>query len=770
MFYKWGRFAFRHRRIIPLVVIVLILTMQVLFGSKLGERLSQEGWEDPGADSTTAAVIEQETFGRDNSGDVIVLVSANNADDPQLTEAANAQLTSLREQFPNEIAHVTSYFERPNPQLVNAEHTKAFAAIGLKGDGEQTLKDFRTIKPALEAMELPGATVQVAGATAVADALDEGMAADIARAEKIGLVFVAVILLFVFGGVVAAAMPLIVGILSIIGSLSLLAVLAQYQQVNIFSQSIITLLGLGLAIDYGLFMVSRFREELDRGADVEEAVAVTTNTAGKTVFFSALMVGVALSGLLMFPQAFLKSVAYGAMSAVLLAAVISVAVLPALFGMLGPKIDMWSVRRRSSRSGDEGAVADTVWYKIPAWAMRHAKAVVVGCAALLLLLTVPIVGITFGGINETYLPPSQATRQAQDEFNEEFPAFRTDPVKLVVTGADNQQLVDIVMQTRQVEGLAAPLKPAHATQDGTTVLSAPLEDRAGGADVVKQLRNINAPEGVETYVAGTPAMETESIEALLKRLPWMALYMVIATFLLMALVFGSVILPAKAVIMNVLGIGATLGFLTAVFVDGLGAGALNFTPGPLMSPILVLIISILYGLSTDYEVFLVSRMVEARQNGLSTDEAIKRGTAHTGGIITAAALIMIVVAAAFALSEIVMMKYIAYGMIFSLALDATLIRLLFVPAVMHMLREDSWWAPRWVKRLAGAFGEGSSLSTPPRTETPISHMVPDTQPGRAGVSVSEDASLVPFTQLMRDLEERQARQALEQLKKKELER
>jgi len=770
MFYKWGRFAFRHRRIIPLVVIVLILAMQVLFGSKLGERLSQEGWEDPGADSTTAAVIEQETFGRDNSGDVIVLVSANNADDPQLTEAANAQLTSLREQFPNEIAHITSYFERPNPQLVNAEHTKAFAAIGLKGDGEQTLKDFRTIKPALEAMELPGATVQVAGATAVADALDEGMAADIARAEKVGLVFVAVILLFVFGGVVAAAMPLIVGILSIIGSLSLLAVLAQYQQVNIFSQSIITLLGLGLAIDYGLFMVSRFREELDRGAEVEEAVAVTTNTAGKTVFFSALMVGVALSGLLMFPQAFLKSVAYGAMSAVLLAAVISVAVLPALFGMLGPKIDMWSVRRRSSRSGDEGAVADTVWYKIPAWAMRHAKAVVVGCAALLLLLTVPIVGITFGGINETYLPPSQATRQAQDEFNEEFPAFRTDPVKLVVTGADNQQLVDIVMQTRQVEGLAAPLKPAHATQDGTTVLSAPLEDRAGGADVVKQWRNINAPEGVETYVAGTPAMETESIEALLKRLPWMALYMVIATFLLMALVFGSVILPAKAVIMNVLGIGATLGFLTAVFVDGLGAGALNFTPGPLMSPILVLIISILYGLSTDYEVFLVSRMVEARQNGLSTDEAIKRGTAHTGGIITAAALIMIVVAAAFALSEIVMMKYIAYGMIFSLALDATLIRLLFVPAVMHMLREDSWWAPPWVKRLAGAFGEGSSLSTPPRTETPISHMVPDTQPGRAGVSVSEDASLVPFTQLMRDLEERQARQALEQLKKKELER
>lgn len=766
MFYKWGHFAYRHRRVIPVLVIALIVAMQVLFGSKLGERLSQEGWEDPGADSTAAAAIEQETFGRDNSGDVIVLVSSpEGVDRQELIDAANAHTTSLREQYPDQIDHITSYFERPNPQLVNDDHTKAFAAIGLKGDGEQTLKDLRAIKPALEDMELPGATVQIAGATAVADALDEGMAGDIARAEKVGLIFVAVILLFVFGGVVAAGMPLIVGILSILGSLSLLAVLAKYQQVNIFSQSIITLLGLGLAIDYGLFMVSRFREELDRGHEVEEAVAVTTNTAGKTVFFSALMVGVALSGLLMFPQAFLKSVAYGAMSAVVLAAVISVAVLPALFGMLGPRIDMWSVRRRSSRRDDE--IENNAWYKIPRWAMRHAKAVVVGCAALLLLLTVPIVGISFGGINETYLPPTQETRQAQAEFNEEFPAFRTDPVKLVVTGANNEQLVDIVVQARQVEGLAAPLKPSHATQDGTTVLSAPLADRTEGADVVKQLRNIDAPDGVQTYVSGTPAMEVESIEALLNRLPWMALYMVVATFLLMALVFGSVILPAKAVIMNVLGIGATLGFLTAVFVDGIGAGALNFTPGPLMSPILVLIISILYGLSTDYEVFLVSRMVEARQNGESTDEAIARGTARTGGIITAAAAIMIVVAAAFALSEIVMMKYIAYGMIFSLALDATLIRLLFVPAVMHLLREDNWWAPQWVKRAAGALGEGSRLPAPAAGETPITGVVPDTQPGRAGVSVSEDASLVPFQQLMRDLEERRA---LEQLKKKELER
>ena len=588
------------------------------------------------------------------------------------------------------------------------------------------------------------------------------MADDIARAEKIGLIFVAVILLFVFGGVVAAAMPLVVGILSILGSLSVLSLLAQVQQVNVFSQSVITLLGLGLAIDYGLFMVSRFREELDQRGDspeeIRDAVAETTTTAGKTVFFSALMIGVALSGLLMFPQAFLKSVAYGAISAVVLAAIISVAVLPALFSMLGRNIDKFSVRRTSRKAR---RIEDTVWYKIPSWAMRHSKPVIVGVAGALLLLTLPIVGITFGGINETYLPPANQVRQAQDEFNETFPAYRTDPVKLVVEGADNDQFVDIVWQTRGITGLASPMEKTKSTPDGTFVLAGTLADRNGGADVVKQLRAIEAPDGVELHVGGTPAMEVESIEALLERLPWMAVYMVLATFLLMAVLFGSMILPVKAVIMNILGIGATLGFLTLVFVDGLGAGVLGFTPGPLMSPVLVLIIAILYGLSTDYEVFLVSRMVEARNKGATTDQAIKYGTAHTGSIITAAALIMIVVAAAFALSEIVMMKYISYGLIISLALDATLIRLLLVPAVMHELREDNWWAPRWIKRTAESFGEGGDATKQeliddsplhPRTgEIPVTETVPANQHARSGVSVDQDTQLIPFDELMRRL-------------------
>ena len=697
MFEKWGRFSYAHRRLIPAIVVAAILALFVGFGLQLEDRMSQEGWEDPNAASTSAAQIEEETFGRDNSGDVILLFHSPDEN----FDAAKQHLAQLKAEYPEQIDSVTSYFDTKNPNLVNDDHSLAFAAIGLKGDDEQTLKDFRTIQGALTDTSAP---VEIAGATAVADALDNGMSHDISRAEKAALPLVGILLLVVFGSVVAACMPLIVGGLSILGSLGILSILAGFSQVNVFAQAVVTLLGLGLAIDYGLFMVSRFREELDKGRSTEEAVATTTATAGQTVVFSAAMVAVALSGLFLFPQAFLKSVAYGSISAVGLAALLSVTVLPSIFGMLGPKIDTWSVRRTSRTAR---TIEDTWWYKLPLWAMRHARGLTIAVCGLLIALTLPIMSITFGGINESYLPPNQETRVAQDRFNEEFPTFRTEPVKLVVENASNQQLVDVVMQVRGLNGLTEPMAPTTATKDGTTVLSAGIKDRDDYAKIVHELEQVKAPEGVNLYVGGTPAMEVESLDALFHKLPWMALYVVLATFLLMALVFGSFVLPLKAIVMTLLTLGATLGILTLMFVAGLGSGALNFTPGPLMSPILVLIIAIVYGLSTDYEVFLVSRMVEARRRGASTDEAIAAGTAHTGGIITAAALIMIVVSGAFGFSDIVMMKYIAYGMIFALLIDATIVRMLLVPAVMHLLREDNWWAPSWLRHATTALTGGA---------------------------------------------------------------
>ena len=774
MFYSWGRFSYTHRKAIPLVLVGLILVLFFGFGTRLSDRMSQEGWEDPGAASTSAAQIELDTFGRDNSGDVILLF-----EDPDAHAAeAKSFLEELKSQHPEQIDSVTSYFDKHNPNLITRDHSTAFAAIGLKGDGEQTLKDFRAIEDSLHASDLP---VQVAGATAVADALDEGMAQDISRAEKAALPLVGLLLLVVFGSVVAAFMPLVVGGLSILGSLGILSVLAGFLQVNVFAQAVVTLLGLGLAIDYGLFMVSRFREELDKGRETKEAVAITTATAGQTVVFSAAMVAVSLSGLFLFPQAFLKSVAYGSISAVGLAALLSVMVLPSLFGMLGHNIDKWTVRKTSRRGR---RIEDTWWYKLPRWAMRRAGLMTAAICALLIALTLPVLGVKFGGINETYLPPDQEVRQAQDQFNEDFPSFRTEPVKLVVKNATNEQLVDVVMQARSIQGLTEPMGPKTTTVDGTTVLGAGIQDREDYGRIVHELENIEAPEGVELYVGGTPAMEVESLDALFDTLPWMALYVVLATFILMALVFGSFILPLKAIIMTLLSLGATLGILTLMFVDGVGSGALNYTAGPLMSPILVLIIAIVFGLSTDYEVFLVSRMVEARRKGASTDEAIAAGTAHTGGIITAAALIMIVVAGAFGFSDIVMMKYIAFGMIFALLIDATIVRMLLVPAVMHLLREDNWWAPRFLTglthRLGGDSPEPAAAQEPavpesavaePTGAEPAAAASPAPAPAASQASAEEGASpssasdaavrgdrsadtdeeLIPFTELMQRL-------------------
>lgn len=751
MFSRWGEFAYQHRRVIPLVVVAIIILLYLTFGMRLSDRMSQEGWDDPNSDSTTAAAIEARTFGRDNNGDVILLFTAETGTIDESPEFGHIQeyLTNLLAGHPDQIDHITSYFDKRVDRLISQDKRTAFAAIALKGDGDQTLKDFRAIEAQLAGAGrmFPGVSTQIAGATAVADALDESMSRDISRAEFYALPAVALLLLVVFGSLVAACMPLIVGGLSIVGSLGVLSILAGFTQVNVFAHSVVTLLGLGLAIDYGLFMVSRFREELNRGGgqDVRTAVRRATGTAGKTVVFSAAMVAVALSGLLVFPQAFLKSVAYGAISAVGLAAVLSVTMLPALFSLLGHNIDKFMVRRprwagvtgvvahalgRARQGGQarghghsrsythsrtaaatpatasKGSkkLSETWWYRLPNWSMQHAVWVTCAIVGGLLLLALPIGGVEFGGINETYLPPTNQVRTAQSTFNREFPEFRTEPIKLVVTNADNNQLVQVYQQAAQVEGLTGRFTPTSATKDGITVLSAGIVDRAHNQSVVDQLRAIEPPPGVKVYVAGTPALEIESIEALFDKLPLMSFYIVLATFVLMALVFGSLVLPAKAVIMTLLGMGATIGLLTWMFVDGVGANLFGFTPGPLMSPVLVLIMAIIYGLSTDYEVFLVSRMVEARERRAATDVAIKFGTAHTGGIISAAAIIMIVVCGAFGFSDIVMMKYIAFGMIFALLFDATIIRMMLVPAVMHLLQDDNWWAPPWVKSAAGALG------------------------------------------------------------------
>jgi len=703
VFDRWGTLVYRARFTVIAVMVAALLGLAG-YGLSLNDHLSQSGWDDPGSQSVAAAKLADGTFGRDTNGDVLVLYTApegKTVDDPEFAAKVTDNLNALVSENPEHILKINGAYwpteTAPSlPSLADESRQHALASVAIAGANDTELTgNFRDIK---DKFYIDGVDVQLAGLQPISGALNDTMANDIKRMEILAIPAVGILLFFVFGGVIAAALPLITGGLTIVAANGVVRLITNFTEVNSFVAPVVSLIGLGLAIDYGLFMVSRFREELAEGYDTPAAVRRTVMTAGRTVIFSATMVVTSLGGLLLFPQGFLKSVSYGAIAAISLAALLSVTVLPAILGILGKRIDKFGMKKFGQIQSNE-QVENSYIGRLTRWVMLNPMKVTIPTVIGLLLLITPLTGIKFGGINETYLPPDHPTRVAQEQFDELFPGQRAEPVRLVIQGAQGGDLNKIMETANAAPGLVEDFTITGPAKDGVRVLKAGLTDRNETAPTIDYLHSAEWPEGVEVLVGGTPAIEQDSIAALLDTLPLMVLVVVSLTIILMFLAFGSLVLPIKAVLMSALGLGSTLGILTWIFINGNGAELLNFTPGPIMSPVLVLIIAIVYGLSTDYEVFLLSRMVEARAQGASTTESIRVGTSHTGRIITAAALILIVVTGAFAFSELVMMKYIAYGMIAALVIDATVIRMFLVPAVMKLLGDDCWWAPAWMKRI-----------------------------------------------------------------------
>ena len=703
MFDRWGELVYRARFTVIAVMVAALLGLAG-YGLSLNDHLSQSGWDDPGSQSVAAAKLADGTFGRDTNGDVLVLYTApegKTVDDPEFAAKVSDSLNALVEQNPEHILKINGAYwptdTAPSlPSLADESRQHAIASVAIAGANDTELTgNFRDVK---DKFYIDGVDVQLAGLQPISGALNDTMANDIKRMEILAIPAVGILLFFVFGGVIAAALPLITGGLTIVAANGVVRLITNFTEVNSFVAPVVSLIGLGLAIDYGLFMVSRFREELAEGYDTAAAVRRTVMTAGRTVIFSATMVVTSLGGLLLFPQGFLKSVSYGAIAAISLAALLSVTVLPAILAILGKRIDKFGMKKFGQIQSNE-QVENSFIGRLTRWVMLNPMKVTIPTVIGLLLLIMPLTGIKFGGINETYLPPDHPTRVAQEQFDELFPGQRAEPVRLVIQGAEGGDLNKIMETANAAPGLVEKFTITGPAKDGVRVLKAGLTDRNETAPTIDYLHSAEWPEGVQVLVGGTPAIEQDSIAALLDTLPLMVLVVVSLTIVLMFLAFGSLVLPIKAVLMSALGLGSTLGILTWIFINGNGADLLNFTPGPIMSPVLVLIIAIVYGLSTDYEVFLLSRMVEARAQGASTTESIRVGTSHTGRIITAAALILIVVTGAFAFSELVMMKYIAYGMIAALVIDATVIRMFLVPAVMKLLGDDCWWAPAWMKRI-----------------------------------------------------------------------
>ncbi|GAB4589752.1 MMPL family transporter [Nocardia sp. IFM 10818] len=717
MFTRWGDLVYKLRFTVLGVTVAGFLALGV-FGLGLENHLSSSGWFDPTSQSTKAAELKDSVYGRDHSADILLLFTAPDGktiDDPDFSKKVVDKLNSLPKEYPLITKVNGAYWQTETgewiPNVAGSKDKKyAFAALSLEGNNDtEMLRNYNKVK---NAFEIPGVKVEVAGLQPIAFTLNDTIASDVKRMELLALPAVAVLLFFIFGGIVAASLPLIIGGLTILASNGIIMGLTKFTEVNSFVSAVVSMIGLGLAIDYGLFIVSRFREELAEGYDTKAAVRRAVMTAGRTVTSSATMIIAASAGMLLFPQGFLKSVAYGTIAAVLLAMVSALTVLPALLSILGPRVDMLGLKWiRRTKTADE--VENSFWGRMTAWVMKHPLKVAIPLTIVLLLLIIPVKNLQFGGISETYLPPDNPTRLAQEHFDEAFPLRKSDPVQLIIITDSSRDIGPILSQANQAPGLVknaqfqVPKKPPN--DSNVWVTEATVVDSAHPEETVDYLRSMEVPEGAQVMVTGQPVMMMDSINSLLDLMPLMIALVLLVTTVLMFLTFGSLVLPLKAALMSALGLGSTLGILTWIFIDGHGASLLNFTPQPIMSPVLVLIIAIIYGLSVDYEVFLLSRMVEARTQGASTTEAVRIGTAQTGRIITAAALILLVVTGAFAFSELVMMQYIAYGMVAALFIDATVLRMLLVPATMKLLGDDCWWAPAWMKKIQQKIGLGEPI-------------------------------------------------------------
>jgi uncharacterized membrane protein YdfJ with MMPL/SSD domain len=482
--------------------------------------------------------------------------------------------------------------------------------------------------------------------------------------------------------------------------------------VSVFSLNITTILGLGLGIDYGLFLVTRFRAELREQATVEAAVARTVATAGRTVLVSGVTVAIVLASLMLFPETILRSIGYGGVATVLVDMIAALTVLPALLAVLGPKVNSLRIRRSVTRppaTGDSGG-----WHRLAHSVMRRPVLYAVPIVVLLLGLGSPFLTVVWGGVDATALPASSAPRLVTQALNADFPGNPTAPIETIVTflgpvagsPARTAGLAAYAGALARVPGVSAAQVTGIRGDLARIDLSyAPGPYTPQARAIAGRVRAVAAPAGATADVGGPTAALADELSSIGATLPWMALAVVIATFVLLFLAFGSLILPLEAIAANVLSLSAMYGVVTWIFQDGHLSGLLGFTPNGTISPTIpVLMFAIMFGLSMDYEVFLLSRIRERYDQTGDNTAAIASGLQATGGVITSAALLLVVVIGMFSLSSITFIKLLGVGMIVALVLDATLVRLLLVPATMRLLGDANWWAPAPLRRLYARHG------------------------------------------------------------------
>ncbi|HEX3278946.1 MAG TPA: MMPL family transporter [Thermoleophilaceae bacterium] len=684
---RLARLADGHARRVLAVAAVFFVVAGAL-GAGVADRLDPYGADDPATESVIADKQLERAGYRET--DVVVLVRG--------VDRAGAVARRLRAD--PDVASVADYRSTRSRDFISKDGRYTYVAAALKptdddaeGDAAERIVDLFAGQPG----------ITVGGGAVAFRQVNKQVEKDLRTAEMYAFPLLFVLSLLFFRSMVAALLPLLIGGLAIVSTFLMLRVASELTSVSIFALNLVTGLGLGLAIDYSLFIVSRYREEIARSGPGVDAMRRTLRTAGRTVMFSSLTVAGAIAALIVFPQRFLYSMGIGGFCVALIAGAIALIVLPAVLTLLGDRVNSLSpafLAKRAER--DARPTHAGFWYRLSQLVMRFPGRIAAGAAALLIALGLPFFGIQFTSVDAQVLPESMSARQVDDVLRSDFPPYRDTPITLAVRG-DREAAQQVAIRAAHVPGASAvgeprPLRGGNYAIE--VVSNTPfLSDRS--QQLVRDLRVL--PGGA--LVTGATAHYLDLQHSLGEHLPLVLAIVISVTVLVLFAMTGSVILPIKQVVMNALGLSAVFGILVLVFQDGRFESLLGYTSqGGLESTQPLLLFAVVFGLSTDYGVFLLARIKEAHDAGNSSSDAVAIGLERTGRIVTAAALLFCIAIGAFVTSKIIFIKELGLGTACAVLIDATIIRALLVPSLMQLLGDWNWWAPKPLARLHGRLG------------------------------------------------------------------
>ena len=719
MYSLLGRAVIKARWFI-VAAIAGVFAVGATWGLGVFDEFTDGGYVSSESPSVLDAEAIEEEFGS-TGADVVVLYESDSmtADDPAFAAAVQGAVADI--DAIDEVESVVSYYDTQLPSFVSEDGHATYAAVSLAGASDEDLANvFEGIEAELrDAGDTGDLTVTLGGGAAIFADLNEQVQHDLEIAEMISMPILLLIMIVVFGALVAASLPLLIGGMSILGGFAITRVITEFTDVSVFAANVITIIGLGMSIDYSLFVLRRFREELEkhrregRGRTRERvAVLNTVATAGRTVMVSGLIIVLSMGGLLLVEVPFLHGIAYGVMSAVGVAMLSALVALPALLYLLGHRVDKGRLpwRRNKEPKTDTG-----FWHGLAAGVMRRPVLVLLPVLVFLAALASPILDMQFGGVDERDMPKDAESRVVTETIAADFPGGGEEKYQVMVTGGQTAaaEATEALLALDNVDDVL----PAMAPTADATLLDVHYDLDPFSADartLIEDTRDLDI-SGADLYVTGGASDRVDMLDAIGEGLPYMLGYIVIVTMIVLFLAFGSIVLPIKAVLMNAVSLGAALGIVVWIFQEGHLADLLGFTPSGYIDPSnLLLMVALLFALATDYEVFLLSRVREEWDKGADNRTAVLRGMQSTGSIITAAALILIVVVGAFAFSGITFMKMIGLGMAIAIFLDATVVRMLLVPATMRLLGRANWWVPGPLGRLYSKYGikEGDDSVAP----------------------------------------------------------